>query len=163
MYYSVASSEQTCVTTYVCMYRNTFAYSSGMPHASVPIPSVHHATVAWQHTPVDAGLAHPFGYMLTQRPLVCVVVVYHPHPHSVLGVLVCVVWGDPPTVPSGGDSCHQFTEGHTLSSLLYCSHHLVCVGGGYAIQLLQSVCTLHHKGSLTFPSSLSISCLLLLL
>ena len=64
--------------------------------------------------------------MLTQRPLVCVVVVYHPHPHSVLGVLVCVVWGDPPTALSGGEYRHQFTEGHALSSLLYCSHHLVC-------------------------------------
>ena len=50
---------------------------------------------------------------------------------------VCCV-GDPPTALSGGDSCHQFTEGHLLSSLLYCSHYLVCVGGGYAIQLLQS-------------------------
>ena len=87
--------------------------------------TIHHITVAWQHTPVDAGLAHPFGYMLTQRPLVCVVVVYHPHPHSVLGVLVCVCGETQPTAPSGGDSCDQFTEGH-ISSLLYCSHYLVC-------------------------------------
>ena len=37
---------------------------------------------------------------------------------------VCGVWGDTPTAPSGGDSCHQFTEGDTPSSLLHCSHHL---------------------------------------
>ena len=50
---------------------------------------------------------------------------------------VCGVWGDPPTAQSGGDSCHQLTEGDTPSSLLYCSHleggrgisRLVCVDG----------------------------------
>ena len=39
-------------------------------------------------------------------------------------VCVCGVWGDLPTALSGGDSCHQFTEEDTPSSLLYCSHHL---------------------------------------
>ena len=37
---------------------------------------------------------------------------------------VCGVWGDPPPAPSGGDSCHQFTEGDTPFSLLYCTYHL---------------------------------------
>ena len=61
--------------------------------------------------------------------LVCVVVVYPTLSPTVCGCAsVCGVWGDPPTAPSGGDSCHQFTEGDTPSSLLYCSHHLEGVG-----------------------------------
>ena len=59
----------------------------------------------------------------------CVVAVYHTSPPTVCGCAsVCGVWGDPPTAPSGGDSCHQFTEGNTPSSLLYCTHDLE--GGG---------------------------------
>ena len=34
---------------------------------------------------------------------------------------VCGVWGDPPTIPTGADSCHQFTDVHT-SIVLYCCH-----------------------------------------
>ena len=52
------------------------------------------------------------------------------HHYIVLDVLVCVVCGDPPTAPGGSDSCHSFTERHTPSSLLYCSHHLEGAGGG---------------------------------
>ena len=37
---------------------------------------------------------------------------------------VCSVWGDLPTVLSGGDSCHQVTEGETPSSLFHCTYHL---------------------------------------
>ena len=51
------------------------------------------------------------------------------HRYSVLGVLVCVACGDPPTAPGGSDSCHSFTEGHTPFSLLYWSHHLNRGGG----------------------------------
>ena len=48
----------------------------------------------------------------------CVVVVYPTSPPTVCGCAsVCGVWGDPPTAPSGGDSCHQLTEGDTPSSL----------------------------------------------
>ena len=39
-------------------------------------------------------------------------------------VTVCGVWGDSPTALSGGDSCHQLTEGDTHTSLFYSSHHL---------------------------------------
>ena len=63
------------------------------------------------------------------------------HHYSVLGVLVCVVCGDPPTVPGGSDSCHLFTEGHTPSSLLYCSHHLEGGGGGTGSMVLRMGCT----------------------
>ena len=49
---------------------------------------------------------------------------------------MCGVWGDPPTAPSGGDSCQQFTEGDTPSSLLYCSHHLE---GGRAVDWRRGV------------------------
>ena len=83
---------------------------------------------------------HWWGPHLVQRPkhwvtLVCVVVVYHPHPHSVLGVLVCVCGETQPTAPSGGDSCDQFTEGH-ISSLLYCHYHLEGEGSGEGGYLL---------------------------
>ena len=55
----------------------------------------------------------------------CVVVVYPTSPPTVCECAsVFGVWGDPPTALSGGDSCHQFTEGNTPSSLLYCSHDL---------------------------------------
>ena len=48
--------------------------------------------------------------------------VYHLHPHSVLCVLVCVVWGDPPTAPSGGDTRDQFTDVLAHFIILYCRH-----------------------------------------
>ena len=46
---------------------------------------------------------------------------------------------------------------------LYVSWHHYASSLYYIVYEMQSVCTLHHKGSLTLLSSLSISCLLLLL
>ena len=54
--------------------------------------------------------------------------------------LVCVLRGDPPTTPAGGDFYHLFTEGHAPSSLLYCSHHLEEEGGEQYILVPSQSC-----------------------
>ena len=80
------------------------------------------ASSYWYPTPLMRAPSSATSKALSDTGVCCSGI--PPPPHSVLGVLVCVVWGDPPTAPSGGDSCHQFTEGLLTSGLCYCSHDL---------------------------------------
>ena len=66
-----------------------------------------------------------FTVLIRKLPGVCCSGVPHLTPQSVwVCASVCGVWGDSPTALSGGDSCHQFTEGDTPSSLFFRSHDL---------------------------------------
>ena len=55
-------------------------------------------------------------------------------------VYMCGVWGDPPTAPTGGDSCHQFTDMRT-SIVLYCCHLEGASSGGDSCHYITDVCT----------------------
>ena len=53
---------------------------------------------------------------------------------------VCGVWGDPPTAPTGGDSCHQFTDVCT-PVVLYCFHLEGALSSGDSCHYITDVCT----------------------
>ena len=53
---------------------------------------------------------------------------------------VCVVWEDPPTAQTGGDSCHQFTDVFT-SIVLYCHHLEGASSGSDFCHYITDMCT----------------------
>ena len=53
---------------------------------------------------------------------------------------VCGVWGDPPTAPTGADSCYQFTDVFT-SIVLYCNHLEGASSGGDSCNYVTDVYT----------------------
>ena len=71
---------------------------------------------------------------------------------------VCGVWGDPPTAPTGGDSCHQFTDVCT-SIVLYCCHLERASSGGDSCHYVTDVYTpvvlycFHLEGALSSGDS----------
>ena len=94
----------------LCVRDSMLPSSSASPH-TCPTPLMTTPSSATSKALSDTG--------------VCCSGVSHLTPHSVwVCYSVCGVWEDPPTALSGGDSCHQFTEGHTSFSLLYRSHDL---------------------------------------